>query len=188
MAEHEAAADDAVTSSMRWRAILASMIGTIVEWYDFAIYGAASSLVFGKLFFPTLDPLVGLLASYGSFAVGFFARPFGGVFFSYFGDKYSRKPVLIATLLVMGLSTTAIGLMPTYDSIGILAPILFLPSRDTCTLSRVLSGGKLCQRNDRDSGTKNARRCRCSGGAVRRGRDSLAPLAALECWLCQKNL
>ncbi len=129
MADCKEAAANAVTSNMRWRAIAASMVGTIVEWYDFAIYGAASSLVFGKLFFPTLDPVVGLLASYGSFAVGFFARPFGGVFFSYFGDKYGRKPVLIATLLVMGLSTTAIGLMPPYSSIGVLAPILLVLMR-----------------------------------------------------------
>ncbi len=67
-------------AAIRWRAILASMVGTIVEWYDFAIYGAAAALVFGKVFFPNADPVVGLLASYGSFAAGFFARPFGGVF------------------------------------------------------------------------------------------------------------
>ncbi len=114
---------------MRWRAILSSMVGTIVEWYDFAIYGAASSLVFGKIFFPNLDPTVALLASYGSFAAGFFARPFGGIVFSYFGDKFGRKPVLIATLLVMGLSTTAIGVLPSYASIGVAAPILLVAMR-----------------------------------------------------------
>jgi MHS family shikimate/dehydroshikimate transporter-like MFS transporter len=119
----------APSSSMRWRAILSSMLGTVVEWYDFAIYGAASSLVFGKLFFPNFDPVVGLLASYGSFAAGFIARPFGGLFFSYFGDKYGRKPVLIATFVMMGLSTTVIGLLPTYDSIGIFAPILLVTMR-----------------------------------------------------------
>lgn len=123
------APDAPAKSSSRRRAILASMVGTIVEWYDFAIYGAASSLVFGKVFFPNVDPVIGLLASYGSFAAGFFARPFGGIFFSYFGDKFGRKPVLIATLTVMGLATTIIGLLPTYQSIGVWAPVLLVCMR-----------------------------------------------------------
>ena len=116
-----------------WQAVSASTIGTIVEWYDFYIYGTAAALVFSKLFFPTLDPLAGILASYAAYAVGFLVRPLGGVLFAYFGDKYGRKPVLIATLLLMGLSTAAIGLLPTYDSIGIAAPILL-------TLLRVFQG------------------------------------------------
>jgi MFS family permease len=111
------------------RAVLASMFGTVVEWYDFSVYGAASALVFGKIFFPNVDAMAGLLASYGAFAVGFLIRPIGGVFFSYFGDRYGRKPVLIATLLTMGISTTAIGFLPTYASVGVWAPILLVALR-----------------------------------------------------------
>jgi MFS family permease len=104
----------------------ASTIGTVVEWYDFYLYGTAAALVLNKVFFPNLDPLAGILASYASFAVGFLVRPFGGVIFGHFGDKYGRKPVLIATLLLMGFATAGIGLLPTYNSIGIAAPILLL--------------------------------------------------------------
>ena len=111
------------------RAVLASMFGTVVEWYDFSVYGAASALVFGRVFFPTVDPVAGLLAAYGAFAVGFLIRPIGGIFFSYFGDKYGRKPVLVATLLMMGISTTAIGLLPTYAAIGFWAPVLLVAMR-----------------------------------------------------------
>ena len=98
----------------RWEAIGASTIGTIVEWYDFYLYGTAAALVLNKVFFPNSDPLAGILASYATFAVGFLVRPFGGVMFGHFGDKYGRKPVLIATLLLMGFGTAAIGLLPTY--------------------------------------------------------------------------
>ena len=111
------------------RAVLASMFGTVVEWYDFSVYGAASALVFGRVFFPHFDPMAGLLASYAAFAVGFLIRPIGGVFFSFFGDKYGRKPVLIATLLIMGCSTTAIGLLPSYAAIGFWAPVLLVTLR-----------------------------------------------------------
>ena len=110
----------------RWEAIGASTIGTIVEWYDFYLYGTAAALVLNKVFFPNYDPLVGILASYATFAVGYLVRPFGGVLFGHFGDKYGRKPVLITTLLLMGFGTAAIGLLPTYGAIGIAAPILLL--------------------------------------------------------------
>ena len=110
----------------RWEAIGASTIGTVVEWYDFYLYGTAAALVLNKVFFPNYDPLVGILASYATFAVGYLVRPFGGVLFGHFGDKYGRKPVLIATLLLMGFGTAAIGLLPTYGAIGIAAPILLL--------------------------------------------------------------
>jgi MFS family permease len=110
----------------RWQAIGASTIGTVVEWYDFYLYGTAAALVLNKVFFPNYDPLVGILASYATFAVGYLVRPFGGVLFGHFGDKYGRKPVLIATLLLMGFGTAAIGLLPTYGAIGIAAPILLL--------------------------------------------------------------
>jgi MHS family shikimate/dehydroshikimate transporter-like MFS transporter len=116
----------APTTTSRGRAVTAAIFGTVVEWYDFSIYGAASALVFGHVFFPNSSPLIGLLASYAAFAVGFLIRPIGGVFFSYFGDKYGRKPVLIATLVTMGGATTAIGLIPSYASIGIGAPLLLV--------------------------------------------------------------
>jgi MFS family permease len=113
-------------TTTRWEAIGASTIGTVVEWYDFYLYGTAAALVLNKVFFPNYDPLVGILASYATFAVGYLVRPFGGVLFGHFGDKYGRKPVLIATLLLMGFGTAAIGLLPTYGAIGIAAPILLL--------------------------------------------------------------
>jgi MHS family shikimate/dehydroshikimate transporter-like MFS transporter len=104
----------------------ASAIGTAVEWYDFFLYGTASALIFGKLFFPTFDPLTGTLASYGTFAAGFAARPVGGVVCGHFGDRVGRKSMLVITLLIMGISTFLIGLLPTYDQIGIWAPLLLV--------------------------------------------------------------
>ncbi len=105
---------------------LAGTIGTIIEWYDFLIYGSAAALVFNKSFFPTVDPRVGVLASLGTFAVGFLARPIGGAIFGHYGDRLGRKSMLMTTLMLMGLSTAAIGLLPTYAQIGIAAPILLV--------------------------------------------------------------
>ncbi len=116
------------TRSMR-SVVLAGSIGTIIEWYDFLIYATSAALVFNKLFFPTINPMVGTLAAVGSYAVGFVARPFGAVLFGHFGDRVGRKSMLIATLLIMGLSTFAIGLLPTYASIGIWAPVLLVTLR-----------------------------------------------------------
>jgi len=107
----------------------ASMIGTTIEWYDFFLYGAASALVFNKLFFPTYDPQTGTLASFVTFGVGFLARPIGGIVCGHFGDRRGRKSMLIFTLLLMGIATTAIGLLPTYERIGIWAPILLVALR-----------------------------------------------------------
>jgi MHS family shikimate/dehydroshikimate transporter-like MFS transporter len=109
--------------------MLAAGIGSALEWYDFFIYGMASALVFGPLFFPRYDPALATLASFATFAVGFLARPFGGLFFGHFGDKWGRKPMLVATLLLVGGSTFAIGLLPTYAQVGIWAPILLLVLR-----------------------------------------------------------
>src|SRR5262245_23403720 len=103
------------------RVVLASFIGTSVEWYDFFLYGTAAALVFNKLFFPTLDPLAGTMAAFATYAVGFFARPLGGVVFGHYGDKLGRKSMLVTTLLLMGLSTFLIGVLPTYDQAGVLA-------------------------------------------------------------------
>ncbi|MDN7940099.1 MFS transporter [Burkholderia multivorans] len=115
------------------RAALASFVGTTIEWYDFYSYATAAAIVFGPLFFPGENRFVSLLASFGSFAVGFFARPFGGVLFGYLGDRFGRKRSLLATLMLMAVSTVAIGLLPTYATAGMLAPILLV-------LMRVLQG------------------------------------------------
>lgn len=109
--------------------VMAGSIGTIIEWYDFLIYATSAALVFNKLFFPAVNPTVGTLAALGSYAVGFFARPFGGALFGHFGDRVGRKSMLMATLLIMGMATFAIGLLPTYASIGIWAPVLLVTLR-----------------------------------------------------------
>lgn len=108
---------------------LASLIGTSIEWYDFFLYGTAAALVFNKLFFPTFDPLVGTLAAFATFAVGFIARPIGGIVFGHYGDRIGRKNMLYLTLLIMGLATAMIGLLPTYQAIGIWAPVLLVTMR-----------------------------------------------------------
>src|SRR3954465_133192 len=115
-------------SSVR-RVILASLIGTSLEWYDFFIYGTAAALVFNKIFFPEFDPLVGTLLAFTTYAVGFVARPLGGVVFGHYGDKLGRKNVLVVTLLIMGVGTFLIGLLPTYESIGVWAPVLLVVLR-----------------------------------------------------------
>jgi MFS transporter, MHS family, shikimate and dehydroshikimate transport protein len=119
----------AVSPTRLRHVMLAAAIGSALEWYDFFIYGTASALVFGELFFPKYDATVGTLASFATFAVGFLARPFGGLFFGHFGDRMGRKPMLVATLLLVGGGTFLIGLLPTYATIGIWAPILLLLMR-----------------------------------------------------------
>ena len=111
----------------------ASLIGTAIEWYDFFLYNTAAALVFNRLFFPQFDPLVGTLLAFTTYSVGFVARPFGGVIFGHFGDRLGRKQMLYITLLFMGLSSTIVGLLPTYAQIGVWAPILL-------TLMRVCQG------------------------------------------------
>ncbi|MDA3643974.1 MHS family MFS transporter [Saccharopolyspora indica] len=108
------------------RAGIASFVGTSIEWYDFYIYGTASALVFGKLFFPVVTPAIGVLVSFATFWVGFLARPLGGIVFGHLGDRVGRKKALIITLLLMGFTTVGIGLLPTYATIGIAAPILLV--------------------------------------------------------------
>lgn len=111
------------------RVIIAASIGSALEWYDFFIYGTAAALVFGELFFPKSDPLVGTLLSFLTFGVGFVVRPLGGIIFGIMGDRYGRKPVLVITLLMIGVGTTAIGLLPTYAQIGYWAPVLLVALR-----------------------------------------------------------
>jgi metabolite-proton symporter len=114
-------------------AVVAGTVGTTIEWYDFFLYGVSAALVFPRLFFPEVDPFTGQILSFLTFTAGFVARPLGGVVFGHLGDRIGRKSTLVATLLLMGLSTVAIGLLPTADTIGIAAPILL-------TLLRVLQG------------------------------------------------
>ncbi|MFZ5846506.1 MAG: MFS transporter [Actinomycetota bacterium] len=111
------------------KVVFASLIGTAVEWYDFFLYGSAAALVFGALFFPSSDPLTGTLLAFGTYALGFVARPLGGIVFGHFGDKVGRKKMLVTSLMLMGGATIAIGLLPTYATIGIAAPILLLVMR-----------------------------------------------------------
>ncbi|MCY1210414.1 Proline/betaine transporter [compost metagenome] len=111
------------------KVVTSSTIGAMVEWYDFFLYGVVAGLVFNKLYFPSTDPVVGTLLAYTTFAAGFVARPLGGVIFGHFGDTLGRKRMLVLTLMIMGVATTAIGLIPTYDQIGVWAPILLLVCR-----------------------------------------------------------
>ncbi len=109
--------------------VFASLIGTTIEWYDFFIYGTAAALVFNQLFFPNVDPVIGTLAAFATFGVGFLARPLGGIIFGHYGDRIGRKSMLVITLLIMGAATTLIGLLPTFETIGIWAPILLVTLR-----------------------------------------------------------
>ena len=111
------------------RVIIAASVGSALEWYDFFLYGTAAALVFGELFFPKSDPLVGTLLAFLTFGVGFVVRPLGGILFGIMGDRYGRKPVLVITLLMIGIGTTLIGLLPTYAQIGYWAPILLVALR-----------------------------------------------------------
>jgi metabolite-proton symporter len=113
----------------RRRVLVSSFLGSVVEWYDFLLYGTASALVFSKLFFPTLEPGIGTIASFGTLAVGYFARPLGGVLFGHFGDRIGRKSMLVASMLLMGVATVLIGLLPTYAQIGLWAPVLLVTLR-----------------------------------------------------------
>lgn len=115
------------------RVVVASSIGTAIEWFDFALYGAATALVFGPLFFPNENTLASTLASFAVFAVAFGVRPIGGIIAAHIGDRVGRKPVLIFTVTLMGIATVGTGLLPTYESVGVLAPILLV-------LMRVLQG------------------------------------------------
>ena len=108
------------------RVVLASLIGATVEWYDFFLYGTVAGIVFNKLYFPTGDPFISTMLAYTTFAVGFVARPLGGVIFGHFGDRIGRKSMLILTLMIMGIATFLIGLVPTYAQIGVWAPLILL--------------------------------------------------------------
>ncbi|MDT0329487.1 MFS transporter [Nocardiopsis lambiniae] len=115
------------------RVVTAGLVGTTIEWYDFFLYGSAAALVFNRIFFPESDPLVGTMLAFTTYAVGFIARPLGGLVFGHFGDRIGRKRLLVVSLLLMGGATFAIGLLPTYAAIGVAAPLLL-------TLLRVVQG------------------------------------------------
>jgi Sugar phosphate permease len=132
-ADQSLSKDQLISDSDRRRALLGSMIGSTVEWYDFFLYGTMSAIVFGKLFFPSGDPVTSQLLALAAFALSFLIRPIGGILFSHIGDRIGRKHTLVITLSIMGISTVLIGCMPTYDMIGVWAPILL-------TLLRLLQG------------------------------------------------
>src|SRR5579862_7402352 len=108
------------------RIVWSSVIGTAVEWYDFLIYGTATALVFNKIFFPTGNATLATIAAFGTYAVGFLARPLGAAIFGHYGDRVGRKAMLAMTIVIMGLGTFLIGLLPAYDQIGIAAPVLLI--------------------------------------------------------------
>ncbi len=152
----------------RSRAVIASTVGTAIEWYDFFLYGTAAALVFPHLFFPGQSPYVGALASFGTQAVGFAARPVGAAIFGHFGDRVGRKSTLIVTLLLMGIGTFLIGLLPGYSAIG-------LPLR-CCSCCCASSRGSA-------SAANGAARCCCPwSGARTRRRGFMAP--AGRNWVC----
>ncbi|WP_256831192.1 MFS transporter [Paenibacillus sp. Pae15] len=126
MAQVQIAAPPEINKKKANRALLASMVGSSIEWFDFFLYGSMAALVFNKLYFPSDDPIVGLLLAYMSFGLSFFIRPLGGIVFSHIGDKIGRKKTLMLTLMLMGGATVLIGLLPDYNAIGIWAPILLV--------------------------------------------------------------
>src|SRR4029077_4551961 len=111
------------TARARLRVIMAASVGSALEWYDFFLYGTAAALVFGDLFFPKSDPIVGTMLAFLTFGVGFVVRPLGGILFGVMGDRFGRKPVLVATLLMIVSGPTEIGFLPTYAEIGFWAPL-----------------------------------------------------------------
>lgn len=111
------------------RVAIASFIGTTLEWYDYFIYGAAAAIIIGPLFFPTYSTAAGTLAAFATYSVGFLARPLGGVLMGHFGDRLGRKPMLVLSMLTVGVATFAVGILPTYESIGVWAPILLVTCR-----------------------------------------------------------
>jgi MFS transporter, MHS family, shikimate and dehydroshikimate transport protein len=121
--------DTETNSAVMSNVLFASVVGTAIEWYDFFLYATASALVFANLFFPTFDPVVGTIAAFGTFAVGYLARPIGAIVFGHVGDRIGRKSSLVATLMIMGIATFIVGLLPTYETIGAWAAALLVLMR-----------------------------------------------------------
>src|SRR5690606_37426246 len=108
------------------RATITGMLGTVVEWFDFMVFALMASTVFATLFFENLSPVAGTIASLGTFAAGFLARPIGGIVFGHLGDRYGRRHMLVLSMMLMGVATVLIGFLPTYASVGVLAPMLLV--------------------------------------------------------------
>ena len=125
----QTAPTDKVTKKEIRTVLLSCVIGTMVEWYDFFLYGVAAGIVFNQMYFPSEDPVVGTLLAFATFAVGFVARPIGGLIFGHIGDRIGRKKTLVMTMLIMGVATCLIGFVPTYASIGVAAPIILIVLR-----------------------------------------------------------
>src|ERR1700688_4455255 len=130
---------DAEHSTQLRKAVIAATVGTTIEWYDFFIYGTAAGLVFPKLFFPNADPLTGTLAAFSTYFIGFIGRPIGAAIFGHFGDRIGRKATLISTLLLMGIATFLVALVPGYDSIGVWGAVILTVLR---TLQGIGVGGE----------------------------------------------
>jgi MFS family permease len=126
------------------RAVIASTIGTTIEWYDFFLYSTVTGLVFAKLYFPRSDPLVGTLEAFAIYAVGFVARPVGAAIFGHYGDRVGRKAALIATLLLMGIATFLVAFVPTYEQIGIWGAALLTVLRFTKASGSAANGAARC--------------------------------------------
>ena len=128
--------------------VISSLIGATIEWYDFFLFGVMAGVVLNKLYFPSDDPTVSLMLSYATFAVGFITRPLGGIVFGHLGDKVGRKSVLVATLMIMGVSTFLVGCIPTYQEIGLWAPAMLLLIRVLQGIGRGIVTGKQCDYRD----------------------------------------
>ncbi|MFB6849980.1 shikimate transporter [Streptomyces sp. NPDC056373] len=128
-AQQPASAGDAGSPGVARRAAIAGFMGAVVDWYDFFLYGIVAGLLFGDLFFPDASPAVGTLAAWATFGVGFLFRPLGGIVFGHFGDRLGRKRMLVLTMLIMGVASTLIGVLPTYAQAGIWAPVLLVVLR-----------------------------------------------------------
>ena len=173
------------TQPVSVRLATASMIGTILEWYDFTIYNTMAALIFNQVFFPAVDPLAGVILAFSTYAVGYLSRPFGGVVFGHLGDKMGRRAVLVFTLVLMGLTTAAMGFLPTYSAIGVWSPILLVALRfvQGVALGGEWAGAVLLSmehgRQDRRGLNASWAQVGSSGGTLL----ATAMIAALTAWL-----
>ena len=161
------------------RAVIVSTVGTTIEWYDFLLYSVVTGLVFGKLFFPKSDPLVGVLEAFAVYTVGFIARPIGAAIFGHYGDRIGRKGALIATLLITGLSTFAVGFVPGYAVIGIWGAVIL-------TIIRFIQGSGLAENGaDRCCSQWNGHAQTSIAGLLPHGRNSGGPRGcSWRMWRC----
>lgn len=145
MSNFKAGVTQTPSSSTMRRIVIASVFGNALEWYDFFLYGTAAALIFGPLFFPAgTDPVLGTMGAFAGFAVGFFARPLGGIIFGHIGDRDGRKKALVMTLSIMGVSTFLMGLLPTFEQAGYLAPITLVLLRIAQGIASGASGAVAC--------------------------------------------